>query len=69
MGEQCGGGYSIGVTSVIETKNYVQVNIESSLPGVECPIDAVHTYPYCLVTIPKISKEIIFSETVSISSI
>ena len=66
MGEQNTGGYSIGVCSVIEADNYVQVNVESSLPGEGCPVDMSITYPYSFVVIPIVKKEIIFSDTVSV---
>lgn len=64
MGEQSSTGYSIYVDSVSEAGNYMQVNVESSIPGEGCPADEALTYPYSFIAVNKTGKEIIFSETV-----
>ena len=68
MGSQSTGGYNIQVDVIYEQDNYIEVNVVSSLPGSNCVTTEALTDPYQFVKIPFTDKEVIFLESVVISS-
>jgi hypothetical protein len=59
MGEKNTGGYSIGIESVVETKENIIINVKESSPEPGSMVTQVITYPFCVVKINS-KKEIIF---------
>ena len=65
MGQRNSGGYSIGVTSVDVTDDYVMANIQLTKPGQGCFVTLALTNPYQFVFIPG-QKEILVKESLNI---
>jgi len=60
MGELPTSGYSINIDKIIEEKMGVKVFLTETMPGKDCQVNQVFTYPYQVVKVPKISKIVDF---------
>jgi hypothetical protein len=60
MGELPTSGYSINIDKIIEEKKDVKVFLTETMPGKDCQVNQVFTYPYQVVKVPKISKIVDF---------
>jgi hypothetical protein len=67
MGTRNTGGYSIGVTSVDVSDNWVVARVGLVRPGSGCNVTQALTNPYQFVFIPS-RKEILVSESLQIAS-
>ena len=65
MGQRNTGGYSIGVTSVDVSDNYITANIRLAIPGQYCNVTQALTNPYQFVFVPT-QKEILVAESLTI---
>lgn len=62
MGEQGSGQYYIKILSIKEYNDYIEVELETIIPGNGCTVTEALTSPVDFVTIPKTDKKIIFKE-------
>jgi len=58
MGESPTSGYSITVDKIIEETKVVKIHLTEITPGKNCIVNQVFTYPYQVVEVPKISKDV-----------
>lgn len=58
MGEKPTGGYSIGIDSVIETPQNIEITVKEISPSPDAMVTQGITYPYCVVKINS-KKEVI----------
>jgi len=65
MGQRNTGGYSIKVTSVDISENYVVAHVNLMQPGQNCLVTDVLTNPYQFVFIPT-QKEILITERITL---
>ena len=60
QGTKSTGGYSIGITSISESEDNVEVTIEETEPSPDSMTAQVMTSPYQIVKIGKVDKEVMF---------
>ncbi|MBN4085136.1 protease complex subunit PrcB family protein [Flavobacteriaceae bacterium AH-315-B10] len=60
LGEKNSGGYSIAVEQIINVNDKVNVVYRITSPKAGEMVTSVMTQPYCIIKIPKTSKEIVF---------
>jgi PrcB C-terminal len=60
LGEKNSGGYSINVEQIMNVIDKVNVVYKITSPKAGEMVTTVMTQPYCIVKIPKTSKEIVF---------
>lgn len=61
MGGQSSGGYSIEIKQIIEEASQVKVLVQTTTPGPGCAVTLALTFPYEVVRVQKINKEVIFN--------
>ena len=59
-GEKTNGGSTIKVGSVVETSKSVIITIEEGKPGEGCMTTSVMSYPFELIELEKVDKEVVF---------
>ena len=59
-GEKTNGGFKIKVASIIETSKSTVITIAESKPGEGCMTTSVMSYPFELIELQKIEKDITF---------
>ena len=60
LGEKNSGGYSIAVEQIMNVDDKVNVVYRITSPKAGEMVTSVMTQPYCIIKIPKTSKEIVF---------
>lgn len=63
LGEKSSGGYSVSVSGVEETDDYVRVFVSYTFPGSNCMVPTVITSPFLFVNIDTV-KELVFEERI-----
>ncbi len=63
MGIQNSGGYSIKVSTGIETDSDITLTVLETKPGASCATSDVMTFPYQIIELKKSKKEVIFKTT------
>ena len=65
-GEKPTGGYEIEITGITETTNRIKINVLETIPGEDCVVIQVITFPYDVVLIESTEKtpEFVFEETI-----
>lgn len=62
LGERGTGGYSIEVTRLASTSDYLYAEVTSTSPGSRCGTTQALTQPYDIVRIPRAHPPVVFTE-------
>ncbi|MBL4593713.1 MAG: protease complex subunit PrcB family protein [Flavobacteriales bacterium] len=60
MGIQNSGGHTIEISSALESKSDIIINILETTPGTTCVSSDVMTFPYQIVELKKSEKQVVF---------
>ena len=60
-GEKPSTGYTVRVTKIVEHEKTITIHYDVASPNSTCPTDGVLTYPFCLISIEKTDKNIVFA--------
>lgn len=62
LGEKTTGGFSISVERILSDNNNVSVFYKTITPKQDEMVTTVMTQPYCIIKMPKTSKEVVFKK-------